>query len=143
MEIMAPDLMPRPALTEFYTLQFELREFQEVACPGVYLAQLELPQTLGAKFFYRKTAKNGAVNHGAAQSCIIRLATAREIPHKAARERISRACGIVRFLKRKCRNAEDAVLVHQHCSIFAAFYDQCGRTELKNVARRAEQIMFA
>src|SRR5271155_5090017 len=45
------------AWQDFKRLQFELREFREVPCPGVYLAALQGPQTVQPEFLDGEAAQ--------------------------------------------------------------------------------------
>src|SRR5713226_4166459 len=87
-----------PPERNFSHLQFKLRQFQEVACPGVYLTALQLAQSVQAKFFDGKAAQHRAVDHGAAQRSVTLVTTSCQVAHEAAGEAVARAGGIVRLL---------------------------------------------
>src|SRR3977135_2580442 len=57
----------RPPERDSTYLQFELRQFRKVACSGVYLAALQVTQSVQPKSFDGKTAQHGAVHHRPAQ----------------------------------------------------------------------------
>src|SRR5712671_3171502 len=88
------------------TLEFELTQFQDVACPGVYLFGLEARETARTELFHGEAAHDGAIDHGAAHCGVILLAAACQIAHKAASERIAGSGGVVRLFEGECRHAE-------------------------------------
>ncbi len=49
----------------------------------------------------------------------------------------------MRLFERKCRDAEDATLVHHHGAVLSALHNQRRRPHLENMLGRAQQIMFA
>src|ERR1051325_2047426 len=124
------------------TSEFELTQFQDVACPGVYLFRFEACEAARAELFHGEAAHDRAVDHSASQSGVILLADPSEIAHKAAGESVARACGIVRLLKWECRNAKDAIFVHEHGAVFAAFYDESGGAHFEDVFCGAEKVVF-
>src|SRR6266436_10400859 len=78
-------------------LQFELRQFCKMACPGVYLAALQVPQPVQAEFFHRKAPQHRAVDHGAAQRSVALVAASRQVSHEAAGKAVARSSRIVRL----------------------------------------------
>src|SRR6267378_207074 len=56
----------RPPQRDSTELQFELRQFRKVACSGVYLAALQIPQPVEPEFLHGEASQHGAVHHGAA-----------------------------------------------------------------------------
>src|SRR5712664_2120921 len=124
-------------------LQFELRQFREVACPGVYLASLQVAQPIKAELFDRKAPQHRAEDHGAAQRSVTLIPTTRQVAHEAAGEAVACAGGIVRLFEWKRRHAEDPALVHHHGPVLSALHDQRRRSHLENVLGRSQQIMFA
>src|SRR6266513_3131128 len=128
MESMAPAAHRPPERNSSY-LQFELRQFREVACPSVYLAALQVPQPVQAEFLDGKAPQHRAVDHGAAQRSVTLIATTRQVAHEAASEAVAGAGRIVRLFERECRHAEDATLVHHHGPVLAAFHYQRRRSE--------------
>src|SRR5437773_12048651 len=107
---MAPAAHPPPERDSSY-LQFESRQFHELACPSVYLAALEVPQPIQAEFLDGKAPQHRAIDHGAAQRSVTLIATTRQVAHEAAGEAVAGASGIVRFFERKCRHTKDATFV--------------------------------
>src|ERR1700681_3770004 len=117
---MAVRVVPRTnAAGKFYYLEGELREFQKVACSGVYLRFLKATQAVQAKFFHREAAKDRAVNHGAAKRSVRLRTGVGQVAHEAAGKTVTRASGIVRFFQGKCGHAEDAVFIDKHGAVFA------------------------
>src|SRR5258708_25441872 len=51
----------------FTDLQFELRQFREMPCSGVYLAAFQRPQTLQPEFLHAKAAQHRPIYHRAPQ----------------------------------------------------------------------------
>src|SRR5690349_20948657 len=123
-------------------LEGKLRELGEMPCPGVYLVLLELAETIGTKLLDGKTAQDGTIDHGAAESGVRFLAAACQIAHEASGKGIACAGGVVGLFQRKCRNAKDAIFVDQHGAVFAALHDQGRRTHFKDVPGGAEKIVF-
>src|SRR5690242_8159104 len=123
-------------------LERKLRELGEMPCPGVYLALLELAEAVRAELLYGEAPEDGAVDHGAAKGRIGFLAASGEVAHKTSGEGIAGAGGIVGLFERKCGNAEDAVLIDEHGTVFAALHDQRGRPHFEDVAGGAEKIVF-
>src|SRR5712692_2172868 len=123
-------------------LQFKLRQFQEVACPRVYLTALQVAQPVQTELFDGKAAQHRAVDHGAAQRCVTLIATSGEMAHEATGKAVARTGGIMRFFERECWNAEDPTLVHHHGAVFAALHNQRRRTHLENVLGRAQQVVL-
>src|SRR5271168_4265949 len=110
------------ATAGFYTLQFELRQFREVACPGVYLAAFQDAETVEAEAFDGEAAHHRTIDHRAAERGVAQTLCAGEIAHEAAGEAVACAGGIVRFFERERRDAEDAAFVDHHGAVFAALY---------------------
>src|ERR1700738_139777 len=109
---MAVRVVPRTNVAgKFYYLESELREFQKMACSGVYLRLFQPAQPVQAEFFHREAAQDRTVNHGAAQSSVRLRASIGQVAHEAAGKAVSRTGGIVRFFQRKCRHAEDPVFI--------------------------------
>src|SRR5713226_10336122 len=75
-------------LAKFYYLQFELRQFRKVACPGVYLAAPQVAQPVKAEFFDGKAPQHGAINHRAAERSVTLVAISRQVAHEAACETV-------------------------------------------------------
>src|SRR5467141_1159772 len=119
-----------PPERNFTELQFELRQFPKMACPGVYLTALQVAQPVQAKFLDGKASHDRAVDHGAAERSVRLVPVSRQVAHEAASEAVARAGGIVRLFQRKCRDAEDAALVHHHGAVFSTLYNQRHRTHL-------------
>src|SRR5215468_7195271 len=55
------------------TSKFELTEFPEMACPGVYLFGLKPHETTRPEFFDGKTTHHGAINHCTAKVRVLVL----------------------------------------------------------------------
>src|SRR5580700_9484853 len=77
------------AMAGFYTLQFELRQFREVPCPGVYLAPLQHAQPVQPKPLHRKTPQHRTIDHRPAKRGVAQILGPRQITHKTAREAVS------------------------------------------------------
>ena len=108
----------------FYTLQFELGQFREVPCPGVYLAAFQHAEAIQAEFLHGKAAQHGAVDHCAAKRGVAQILGACQIAHEATREAVAGPGGIMRLLQRKRRHAKYAVLVDHHGPVFAALHHE-------------------
>src|SRR5207244_10912030 len=80
------------------TLEFELTQFQDVACPGVYLFGLKSDEAAWAEFFHSEAAHDGSIDHGAAHCSVVLLAAACQIAHKAGSEGGACSGGVVRVL---------------------------------------------
>src|SRR5208282_4051704 len=87
------------AMAGFYTLQFELRQFREVPCPGVYLAPLEHAQPIQPKPLNGKTPQHRAVHHRPAERGVAQILRPRQIAHEAAREAVAGSRRVVRLLQ--------------------------------------------
>src|SRR5579884_2223592 len=119
-------------------LQRELRDFREVPCPGVYLALLETAKPVRSELLDREAAHHGAINHCPPKCTVRFLPAAREVAHESPGEGIARTRRVMRVFKRKRRNTENAILVHEHGTIFAALYDQRGGAHPENMSRGAQ-----
>src|ERR1700722_14129926 len=106
-------------------------------------AALEFAEPFGTELFDGIAAEHGAVDHGAAESGVVRTAAAGQVAHETAGKRVARSRGVVGFFQGESGNAKNAALVHNHGSIFAAFYDQSGRSQVKNMPSRQKEIVFA
>src|SRR2546425_2462041 len=132
-----------PPERNFSYLQYKLRQFQEVACPGVYLTAFQVPQPVKAKLFDGKADQDGTVNHGSAKRSVALVATSCQVAHEAASEAVARTGGIMRLFERESRHAEDATLVHHHGAVLSAFHNQRLRPHLENMLGRAQQVVLA
>src|SRR5215813_7362840 len=124
------------------TSEFELTQFPEMACPGVYLFRLKPYEAPRPKLFYGETAHHSAIDHGAAKIGVLVLSHAGKVPHKTAGKRVTGTGWIVRLFQREDRNTEDTVFIYQQRTVLAAFDDKCGRAHLGDVLRRAEQVVL-
>src|SRR5215831_1838902 len=113
-----------------------------MACSGVYLFEFEFAQALGAEFFNGEAAKDRTIDHGSAESCVVRTAATGKIAHKPAGEGVARAGWIVRLFERKGWDAENTAPIHHHGAVFAALHDESLGAEFKNVASGEEKIVF-
>src|SRR5712692_7497730 len=129
-------------LARFYYLQFELRQFREVACPGVYLAAFQVAQPLQTELFDREAAKHRAVYHGAAQGRVTLVAGPGQIAHETPGKTVAGARGIVRLFEGKGRHTENAALVDHHGAVFSALHHQRRRAHLENAFRGTKQIVL-
>src|SRR5258708_36262775 len=91
-----------PPERNFSYLQFELRQFREVACPSVYLAALQVAQPVKSELLDGKAPHHRTVNHGAAQRSVALITAASQVAHKAAGEAVAGAGRVVRLFERKC-----------------------------------------
>src|SRR5580704_8588823 len=73
----------------FYTLQFELGQFREAPCPGVYLAALEHAQPVQAKPLHGKTSEHRTIDHPPAKRCVAQIFRSCQVTHKTSRKAIS------------------------------------------------------
>src|SRR5208282_6568751 len=90
------------AMAGFYTLQFELRQFRKVACPGVYLAPFQHSQPVQAEPLDCKAPQHRTVDHRPAERGVAQILGSRQIAHKPAREAVARSRRVVRLFQRKC-----------------------------------------
>src|SRR5579864_3563260 len=141
-ESMAPSSQRSP-VRDFTGLQFELRQFREVPCSGVYLFLFQVSQAVQPEFLNRKAAQHGAINHRPPQRSIIRVFASGEIAHESTSEAVTCSCGIVRFFQRKRGHAKHSALVHHHCAVFSALHHQDARPHLENVLSGAQQVVLA
>src|SRR6266404_2518939 len=126
----------RPPQRDSTELQFELRQFRKLACSGVYLIALQMPQPIQAEFLDGKAPQYGAVYHGAAQRGVTFVAAPCQITHEAPRKAVARPCGVMRLLQRKRWHAENAALVHHHRSVLPALHHQRRRSHFENLLGR-------
>src|SRR6266567_6971566 len=141
MESIAP-AAHRPPERNFSYLQFELRQFREVACPGVYLAALQVAKPIKAELLDGEATQHRTVDHGAAQRSVTLILTTRQVAHEATGKAVACSGRIVRLFEGKRRDAEDPALVHHHGAVLSAFHNQGRRSHLENVLGGAQQIMF-
>src|SRR5580692_919392 len=130
------------AMAGFYTLQFELRQFREVPCPGVYLAPFEHPQPVQSEFLDGKASQHRAVHHRTAKRGVAQVLRTRQITHKAAREAVARARRVMRPFERKGGHAKYAAFVHHHRAVFAALHHEGRGSQLENMLCRAQQVVL-
>src|SRR4029077_12181909 len=121
------------ATAGFYTLQFELRQFREVPCPGVYLIALQNAQPGQPKPLHRKAPQHRAINHGPSKRRVAQILGPRKVSHEPARKTVARPGRIMRFLQRKRRYAKYAAFVHHHGPVLSALYHQGRRTHFENM----------
>src|SRR5216684_4053896 len=132
----------RSSVCDFSWLQFELRQFREVPCSGVYLTSFQVPQPIQTEFLHRKTSQHRAVDHGPPERCIASVLAPSKISHKSPGKTVARSCGVVRLLQRKRRNAKHSVFVHHHRAVLPAFYHQDAGPHLENVLGGAQQVVL-
>src|SRR5207248_10783701 len=123
-------------------LEFELRQFRIMACPGVYLAAFQVTQPVQAKLFHRKAAEHGTEDHRTTESRVTLLAVSSQVAHKTDGKAVACTGGIVRLFQRKCRHAENAALVHHYCPVLSALYDQRLVPHLEDMYGRPQPIML-
>src|SRR5437867_2175957 len=78
----------RPPVRDFTRLQFELRQFREVACSGVYLFAGQVAQPVQTKFLYGKASQHRSIDHGAPQRCVAPALASREVSHESSGETV-------------------------------------------------------
>src|SRR5207253_11081841 len=108
---------PHPPERNSSYLQFELRQFREVACPGVYLAALQVAKPIKAELFDGEATQHRTVNHGAAQRGVTLILTTRQVAHEATSKAVACSGRIVRLFEVKRRDAEDPAFVHHHGAV--------------------------
>src|SRR5258706_603057 len=85
-----------------------------MACPGVYLAALQMAQPVQAEFLDGKAPHDRSVDHGAAERSVGLVPVPGQVAHEATGEAVARPGRIVWLFKRKCWDTENATLEEPH-----------------------------
>src|SRR5258706_15731954 len=98
-----------------------------MACPGVYLAALQMAQPVQAEFLDGKAPHDRSVDHGAAERSVGLVPVPGQVAHEATGEAVARPGRIVWLFKRKCWDTENATLVHHHRASFRTSTTCCAQ----------------